>query len=312
MGKYDFIYDYPNKIMVFTHGDTDGLSAGALIVRELIKRKLEYGVVITQPFTLHNDLYKYGLDCNYIILDLAISEKSKGLIIPGSLVIDHHPDTEKYERELNNRGVFTLVDIKKSASMLAYSVVTKNKKNRYLSRLGAAGDRIIEDEELGRQASILASSMAYHPKDDKMRHYILRSLAEGKSVWEMKEVRERSRKAFAKLDKISTDFVTLFENDKFVVRFYREGFGFASKLANKLHRETKKIAFAACYLDPQSPELLITGRTMNNSEFDLRRIFKTFQRLGGYGGGHRGAASGVIPKGNFVDFCFLLEEISRK
>ena len=312
MRDYSWIYDYPNKIMVFTHGDADGLSAGALIVRELDKRKIEYGVVITQPFTLHNDLRKYGLDCNYIILDLAISEKSKDLIIPGSLVIDHHPDTEKYEKELNNRGVFTLVDVGKSASMLAYSVVTKSKKNRYISRLGAAGDRVIEDEELGRQASILAASMALHPKDDDMRHYILRCLAEGKSVWEMKEVKIRSQKAFAKLDKISVDFVTLFENDKFVVRFYREGFGFASKLANKLHKETKKIAFAACYLDPQSPELLITGRTSNNGKFDLRKIFNKFKKLDGYGGGHRGAASGVIPKGRFVDFCFLLKEMSRK
>lgn len=312
MGKYDFVWDYPNKILLFTHGDADGLTAGALLVREFEKRGLEYEVVITQPFTLGNDLYKHGLDRSYIIVDLAISEKSKGLLLPGTLVIDHHPDTKKYERELNNRGVFTLVDIKKSASMLVYSIVSKNKKNKYLANLGAAGDRVIEDEELGRQASILAASMGLHPKDDKMRHYILRCLADGMTVWEMKEVKKRSQKAFAKLDRVSEEFVTLFENDKFVVRFYKEGFGFASKLANKLHKETKKIAFAACYLEPESPELLLTGRTMSKETFDLRQIFKVFTKWGGYGGGHSGAASGVIPKEKFVDFCFLLEEISRK
>lgn len=313
MGKneYDFIYDYPNPIVLLIHGDADGLAAGALLVKEFEKRKLEYDVVITQPFSLKTSLYKYGLDKNYIIVDLAISTKTKGSLLPGTLVIDHHPDTAKFEKELRSKGIFTLVDIEKSASMLVYSIVTKNKQNRYLSKLGAAGDRVIEDEELGRQASVLAASMGLYPKDDWMRYYIFGCLVEGLNVWEMKEVKVRSRKAFARLDEINEDFVVLFENDLFVVRFYREGYGFAGKLANKLHKETKKIAFVASYPHPDSTEILVTGRTASDDKFDLRTVFQNFRQWGGYGGGHSGAASGVLSKDRFMDFILLLEDMSR-
>ena len=304
--EFDFIYDYPHPVVIFTHGDADGLAAGALLMREFERRKVEYEVVITQPFSLKSAIYKYGLDRNYVIMDLAISRKTKGILVPGTLVIDHHPDTLKYEKELQTRGIFTLVDTSKSASQLVYSLVTKNKGNRYLSKLGAAGDRIIEDEELGRQASILAASMGLYPNDDWMRYYILANLVEGKTVWEMKEVKARSKKAFEKLDEINEDYVTLFENRDFVVRFYREAYGFAGKLANKLHKETKKTAFATSYLHPESDEILVTGRTSSKGKIDLRTAFRQFGLRG-----HRSAASGVLSKNNFMDFIFLLEEMSR-
>jgi len=309
--EFDFIYDYPHPVVIFTHGDADGLAAAALLLREFERRKVEYEIVITQPFSLKTSLYKYGLDRNYIIIDLAISNKTKGVLVPGTLVIDHHPDTEKFEKELQGRGIFTLIDTSKSASQLVYSIVTKNKENRYLSKLGAAGDRVIEDEELGRQASVLAASMGLYPKDDWMRYYILGNLVEEKSVWEMKEVKARSKMAFERLDEISEDYVTLFENGEFVVRFYREAYGFAGKLANKLHKEIKKVAFATSYLHPESDEILVTGRTSSRGKHDLRAIFKNFRQWGGYGGGHSGAASGVLPKNSFMDFIFLLEELSR-
>jgi hypothetical protein len=309
--EYDFIYDYPNPIVMFIHGDADGLAAGALLVREFERRKMEYQVVITQPFSLKSALYDFGLDRNYIIIDLAISPKTKNSLLPGTLVIDHHPDTLAYEKELRSKGIFTLIDTTKSASMLVYSILPKTKQNKYLSKLGAAGDRVIEDEELGRQASVLAASMGLYPKDDWMRYYILGCLVEGKSVWEMKEVKARSKMAFAKLDEINDDYTTLFENDDFVVRFYKDGYGFAGKLANKLHKETKKVAFATSYLHPDSPEVLVTGRTSTRGKYDLQEIFLHFKDWGGYGGGHKGAASGVVPKDKFMDFIFLLEELSR-
>jgi single-stranded DNA-specific DHH superfamily exonuclease len=181
-----------------------------------------------------------------------------------------------------------------------------------LSKLGAAGDRIIEDDELGRQASILAASMGLHPKDDWMRYHILEMLVKGHTVWEMKEVKKRSNKAFAKLDEIAEKYDSIFENEMFVVRFYADGFGFAGKLANKLYKETKKIAFAVCYLDPEAPELLITGRQKGKSKFDLRKVFNKFPEWGGYGGGHRGAASGVIPKERWMDFCLMLGTLARE
>jgi single-stranded DNA-specific DHH superfamily exonuclease len=93
------------------------------------------------------------------------------------------------------------------------------------------------------------------------------------------------------------------------VRYYENGFGFASILANKLFKETKKVSFAVCLIDERAPDLLITGRTPDNSNFDLRRVFKEFYRWKGYGGGHKKAASGVLPKEKLFDFFTFLSKM---
>jgi oligoribonuclease NrnB/cAMP/cGMP phosphodiesterase (DHH superfamily) len=309
--SFDFIYDYPNKKVVLIHGDADGLSSGAELIREFERRGIEdYEVVITQPFSLQNDLAKYNDKCNVIIIDLAINDRAKELLLPGVVVIDHHPETITHKNDLEERGVFVLVSDEMSASQLVATLVKNDKVTRYLSRLGAVGDWVIDDAELGKQTTVLAASMGINPDDDWMRYYILANLAEGKTVWEMKEVKSRSSKAFKRLDIIRENYFNVFEDERFIVRFYPEGFGFAKILANKLYKESDKIAFVACYLDPLSSEILVTGRTKTAEKFDLREIFFKFNTAWhGYGGGHQRAASGVLPKENLIDFCVYLKNL---
>jgi single-stranded DNA-specific DHH superfamily exonuclease len=305
------IYDLPNPI-IFTHGDTDGLSAAAIIVRAFNRKKIEVEVVITQPFSLHNDLMKYDDSYNIIITDLAISNKTKEVLLPGTVIIDHHPSTGEYFKELQHNGMFVVFDIKKSASQLVYKVVGGGKIEKYLSRLGAAGDWIIHNQELGKQSTLLASAMSLVPDDDKMRYYILGNLVAGNNVWQMKEAARRSKLAFKKLDRIREEYTRLFEDDTFLIRFYQEGFGFGSILANKLHKEFNKVSFAVCPLDDKTTDLLVTARAPDENTLDLRRIFKKFYDWGGYGGGHAKAASGVLPEAKFFEFCKHLSSITRK
>jgi single-stranded DNA-specific DHH superfamily exonuclease len=306
--ELNFIYDMPNPI-IFTHGDVDGLCAAALLMRAFERREIDCQVVITQPFSLQNDLIRYDETYNFIVLDLAISGKTKDLLLPGSVVIDHHPATKEYEKGLKAKGVFVNVDIRKSASQLIFKLVGGGKHNRYISRLGAAGDWIINNKDLGKQSTLLASSMAWIPDDDWMRFYILGALIEGKTVWQMKEASKRSKLAFQKLDRIRKSYLQLYEDENFSMRYYEEGFGFASILANKLYKETNKIAFALCLIDKRAPDLLVTGRSPDFINFDLRKVYKEFYRWKGYGGGHKKAASGVLPKEKLFDFFTFLSKM---
>jgi single-stranded DNA-specific DHH superfamily exonuclease len=306
--ELDFIYDMPNPV-IFTHGDVDGLCAAALLLRAFERRKIDCEVVITQPFSLQNDLVHYDETYNFIVVDLAISGKTKELLLPGSVVIDHHPATAEYKKELLSKGVFVMLNLRKSASQLVFKLVRGGKHNRYISRLGAAGDWIINNQELGKQSTLLASAMAWVHDDDDMRREIMYALVEGKTVWQMKEAARRSKLAFKKLDKIRETYLQLYDDANFSVRYYEDGFGFASILANKLYKETKKISFAVCLLDKRAPDLLVTGRTPEHINFDLRRIFKEFYRWKGYGGGHKKASSGVLPKERLFDFFTFLSKL---
>jgi len=311
MESFDFIYDFPNPVVVFTHGDCDGLCAAAEIIRAFISRKMEYEIVITQPFSLHSDILRFDNQYNFIIVDLAMNSRVLDLIYPGTLVIDHHSTTEDLIGALKARGVFVLYDKTKSASQLVYGVAGKTREDHYLSQLGAAGDWRINNKELGKQSTVLASSLSLISDDDWMRLYVLANLVEGKKVWQMKEVTKRSTEAWKRFDKIKEQYDTIFENDTFVVRLYPNGFGFASILASKLFQETKKTSFIACYLDSKSSDLLITGRTSEKTDFDLGKVFKNFYEWGGYGGGHKKASSGVIPEEKLVSFYKLLRQFTE-
>ena len=311
VGRFDHIYDLPNPV-IFTHGDTDGLSAAAIAVRAFNKRKIDVEVVITQPFSLHNDLAKYDESCNAIIMDLAITSRTKELLMPGTIIIDHHPSTGDYLGELVAKGMFVSFDIRKSASQLVFNILGKGKVDKYISRLGAAGDWIITNNELGKQSSLLASSMSLIPDDDSMRYYILAKLVAGKTVWQMKEASRRSKLAFKKLDRIREEYSNFYEDEMFLMRFYQNGFGFASILANKLHKEYNKVSFAVCPLDGRTTDLLVTARAPDDNNVDLKRILKRFFDWGGYSGGHKKAASGVLPEAKLFNFFLYLASLTRK
>lgn len=304
------LYDLPQPVIV-THGDVDGLCAAALVMRKLEMKKLDYQIMISQPFSLSSDLTRFNSKSSFIIMDLAIDSKTIDLLMPGTIVIDHHPSTLEFKDILERRGVFVKVKTEKSASQLVFEEIGGGKYNRYLARLGAAGDWILNNAALGKQAGILASGMSLIPDDDWMRYYILGEMVNSVYVNDMNEAQERSGAAYQKLDFLREEgsFIRLFENERFCVRFYEDGLGFASALANRLVKENNKTSFAVCHLSEDSDSLLITGRTPKGNSVDLRKIVTSFKKWGGYGGGHEKAASGVISKLYLLDFCKMLQNL---
>jgi hypothetical protein len=225
-----FIFDF-RKPVIFTHGDTDGMTAAALLIREFKKNNVKPLLYITQPFSLHSDLkhdLKDLLKSNLIFVDLALTDKSVALIPSGSVVIDHHPSSEERIPILKKKGIHYLIDTSVSASMICERIVSKGKFNKYLARLGGVGDWIIRDKRLGKQAMKIAAAISLKSSDDKFRAYIVNELVRGQRPQDMEGVSKRAEKAFKELDRIKETGKIIYEGNKFVIKLYKNGFGRAS------------------------------------------------------------------------------------
>lgn len=311
-----FIFDFPNPILI-THGDVDGLCAAALLLREFKLNGLDVPVYITQPFSLHyllKSLLKAGLNGNLIVVDLALTKKSIDLLPAGSIVIDHHPSTEEFTSELKSKRIHFDVNTDVSASQLCYNLVTENKFNKYLAKLGGVGDRKIISKRLGKQAMMLSAAMSLNHKDDDFRSTIIFDFVAGKYVREMKEVKFRSKEAFKILDTIKNSGELLYEGPNIIVKFYENGFSRASVLASKLSVATKKVAFVLTLMKGNSNLYLITGRSPERNHeplLNIRDFIDDFNYCSD-GGGLVKAASCTIKKSLLKKFIEHVERADKK
>jgi len=316
-----FMFDLPNPIII-THGDVDGLCAGALLLKEFKRNGSEAKVFITQPFSLHsvlNDIRKNGLKGSLIIVDLALTDKSvkykdkdgkvKCRIPLGSVVIDHHPSSLDFRNILDGVGIYHKIVTKYSASQIVGEMVPSNKINDYLVRLGGVGDWKIIDKKLGEESMKLSAAMSWKHGDDDFRLDIMKELINGKKVNEMEVVSKRAKLAFAKLDQTKKEGAELFRGDNFILMFYEEGFSRASALASKLAAATKKISLVLSLLSGNKSRYLLTARSpdkINGKEVDLLAILREF-KVGNEGGGLEKAASFTIRKNQLGELVEYLE-----
>lgn len=315
-----FMFDLPNPIII-THGDVDGLCAGALLLKEFKRNGSEAKVFITQPFSLHsvlNDIRKNKLKGSLIIVDLALTDKSvkykngdveKCRLPRGSIVIDHHPPSEKFRKYLDTNGVYHKFEMNVSASQIVGPLVQKSKINDYIVRLGGVGDWTIIDKKLGEESMKLSAAMSWNHRDDDFRLEIMKDLINGKHVNEMEEVRRRAKLAFAKLDQTKKEGAELFRGEYFLLVFYEEGFSRASALASKLAAASKKVSLVLSLLSGNKSRYLLTARSpdkINGKSIDLLKILDEF-KVGNEGGGLEKAASFTIRKNQLGELVEYLE-----
>lgn len=311
-----FIFDF-RKPVIFTHGDCDGMTSAALLIREFKKNDVKPLLYITQPFSLHSDLkheLKDLVKSNLIFVDLALTDKSMALIPAGSVVIDHHPSSEEKIPMLKEKGVHYLIDTSVSASMLCERIVSKSKFNKYLARLGGVGDWIIRDKRLGRQAMKIAAAISLEASDDKFRAYVVNELVRGQRPHNMEGVNRRAEKAFKELDRIKETGKIIYEGNKFVIKLYKNGFGRASVLASKLVLSTKKVAIVLTLMKGNSKQYLMTGRSpekKGKAVVDMRELTSKFMATN-EGGGLAKAASCVIEKRKLKDLVKFVKEFDKK
>lgn len=300
-----FMFDLPNPVIV-THGDVDGLTAAALLIREFRLNKIDVPIFISQPFSLHNILKKIGDNgYNIIIVDLNLTDRSFSVLPRGSVLIDHHPGSERYIGEFKDRHIWYLIDTSKSASQLCRSLVSDSKFNDYLARLGAVGDKLIYDPRMGKEVTFLSAAMALRHSDDSFRMEVIREFINGRHVMEIDEVKDRAREMFSILDRVRNEGECLFNGDNIVLKFYNDGFSMASALASRLVKDTGKVGLVLTRMDER--HYLITGRVPESLRdvFDMRDFIDA---VGGNGGGLPQAASCTIESDKFSDLIACLED----
>jgi RecJ-like exonuclease len=310
---------------IFTHGDGDGICAGALS----LAANPDAQVFFSHPFGLLEDLEQVKAQDTAIICDIALSEshlpkilgKFKSIAEGGDLLyIDHHPLPESISPP--NFPGRICHRLGSSASELAYSAF-HNRLNPSLSRVavyGAVSDYLDGTPLINRllmkwdkraiyfETGILTQGLDGIKRDHDFKRSIVSSLAEnippsfnGRLVDLAVQNTHREEIVFRELKG----------------RIQKRG-----KIAYVLNVPLS-LGKTAIYARALADALVgVAGesrrgfvdmslRTCENN-LDLNKMLRQLApKFGGSGGGHQAAAGARIPEENFFDFINKMDEALR-
>lgn len=302
------------NVLIFTHGDGDGICAGAITHRALIGKKVNYiTIIFTQPFDFHhklNDLISNGdaeqfdtifiLDLAYksnIEPHLATLERSKQIIY-----IDHHTNS----LDIQNRydGV---INVEYSTSMLCshyFNVLTP------LAKLGSVCDKklmLVRDDRILKEAELLRKALTCDVTDDDFRNDVLLFLSYGELMpSEMPEIIDRARRSDEERDRLLeiAQKNIAYRDDNLTIINLRgiDLSGHAGNIASHFAIENRGTAFII-YGEAKT---IITGRS--HKDVYKLHIGNMMRNYGG--GGHRTAGSGNIK--NNEDPALVIEKIRQE
>lgn len=300
------------KKIIITHGDADGICAGAIVLRKYKSADCYF----TQPFSLDRTLSKVKEKCMLFILDISVDEKnfkkvckklnnlrSKGVFV---VWIDHHISSVKRENELKEVTDVLTVDTSVSASRLVYNLIGLGSE---LADIGDAGDKYINTREPSEWASLIGAAISYEPSNDKYREDVLRKLA-----WRHEklrsELKERADKANEKLRSLISAGEVLYENGKVLVKKYGpEAYGYAAGVSGILAKEKKKVIIIISEVESSPGLLVISSRQpFEQYDYNMATVMKRTRKFGGSGGGHAHAAGGRISASRVDDFVEWIAE----
>jgi len=307
---------------IFTHGDSDGLCAGAIA----LAANPEAHVFFTHPYGLEEDLREAEKTDKIIICDIALSESHVHRLLrlfseikdKGDLIyIDHHPLPEKISREkIPGKVVHSL---ESSASELAYRFF-QSKLDFMHARtaiMGAIGDYLDntplihqllkrwDKRTLYFESGLLIQGIEGQKRNHELKRSIVANLANNlppsfdRRLVELaiqnthlEEIAIRELKSKVKiLGKVAYVLNFPFSHGK-TATYIR---GLTDTLVGIAGEERKNMidmSLRAC-----------------SQKIDLNRILRRITRkLGGSGGGHPNAAGARIPKEKFKFFLEKLNE----
>jgi len=295
------------KVVVFGHGDLDGLCCVALLLDSLKDREVK--VYFAQPFDLASRIERDVKDIpeEMYFLDLALSNpkvlgflenfRKSGCKV---IYIDHHGETK--ETDILNCSDVTVLGVhgNVSCSMLVYKWLKSERKD--LAELGALGDKVLIDKrhKLFGYAETLRASLVLNPKDDDFRHHIVKLLVDKSYVDE--EVKMRAKLTFEKIVSLSevalhkiiheTNFGVIIDLEEL-----KDLYGYAGKVASDLVMLKGKHVFLTYTSPEDSEKIIIVARGHKKINIDcgetIANICKKFE---GFGGGHKLASAGNINK----------------
>ncbi|MEM2339148.1 MAG: DHHA1 domain-containing protein [Nitrososphaerales archaeon] len=306
---------------IFTHGDTDGICAGAIALAANPNAQIFF----TNPYGLIEDLTIANNEDKVIICDIALSENHLKQIIQrfsriaekGELIyIDHHPWPEAILKEDMPSKI---IHGSASSSELTYSLFKSNIDPK-LSRVaifGAIGDYLDntpfikhllerwDKRALYFESGLLTQGIEGRKRDYELKRSILFKLANNflpssdKRLVEL--ALEQSHLEELAIQKIK-DYIHF--NGKIA---YTLNFPFSLGKA-AIYAKGLTDALIGIAAEERKGMIDMSLRT-SNPKIDLNKILRLITpKFGGSGGGHSKAAGARLPKEKFEDF---LNELNK-
>lgn len=311
------------KRTIITHGDVDGITAAAILLRVLKKSGQDAKIYFSQPFSLNKTLGKLRKPDKIYIIDLAVDYKVfervrkrlNSLRENGTFVvwIDHHESSKGALRLLSECTDMCIVDISKSASQLIHMVYDyTDSETEMLARLGAASDKIIQDKNAAQISTVFGAAISETPNDDTFREWLTRKISNGVKKLPT-EVQDRADRAKEKLNKLINGGKVVFENQLVLIKRYgKEAYGSASGISGNLASMKNKVVIIISEVESSPGLLLISSRQpydRDNIVCDLDHVMDGLKKLGGSGGGHTCAAGGRFSTKNYDQVIEYFKDI---
>lgn len=312
--------DHPMKTWIFTHGDSDGLCAGAIA----LSVHPDANIFITHPYGLLEDLKAVKEGDSLILCDVALADYSLiellrlflSLAEKGSFIyVDHHP----YPEGLKKDEIPGLVihNLNASSSELAYFHFHPSIDQARTAIIGAIGDYLegtpgiqelmskFDRRALYFEAGILVQGIEGIRRDYEFKRRIVQELARNLPPSSNRELVNLA------LHQAKRENEVFKELGKSILRIgriaYTLDFPFSiGKTALYAMGLTDAIIGVA---GEKWKECVDASFRTRSPYVDLNLLLRRIApKFGGSGGGHRLAAGARVPKESFEDF---LKEIDK-
>jgi RecJ-like exonuclease len=304
---------------VFTHGDVDGICAGAVALAAAPGAS----VFFTHPYGLAEDLASVKEGDTVILCDIALPEDRLSEVLDllsllaerGSLTyIDHHPLPEGVSKEkLPGRVAHSL---EASSSELAYLLLNPGKMHSRVAVYGAVGDflegtphiqRLLEiwdRRTLYFEAGILVQAVDGQKRNYELKRALVSSLASGKPPSSDRQLVEAAVRQTQREDEAIKELGGCVRVTGRIA--YTLNFPFSLGKAAVYARGLTDALVGLAGEDWKG--MVDMSLRTRSPRVDLNRMLRNIApRLGGSGGGHREAAGARVPRENFGRF---LEELN--
>ena len=285
--------------LIYTHGDGDGICAGAIAHQFLTKRCEMVDVVFSQPFDLNiilEQMTNNGNINNYdavFFIDLAFKPEIEPYLEAlrqrvEVTYIDHHVESLAIQGRF--KGV---ISTDYSASMLCshyFNILTP------LGKLGSVCDKklmVTKDDDIFEEAELLRKSITCDVHDDAFRRDVLLFLSYTECLpSEFSDILNRAEKSDDDRNKIMemADKNILYGDDTLTIIDLHgvDLLGHAGSVASHYAIDKKGVAFVL-YGEEKT---VITGRSHKGlNHLHIGSMMKKYN-----GGGHMNAGSGVVEK----------------
>ncbi len=310
--------------MVLAHGDTDGITAAA-IVKSVFRGAKVY---FTHPVGLLGDFREFARRADrVVIVDISLDERLLPEIVEEFrrfggriLYIDHHPFPPG-ARALEEAGVEVVHEEGPCAAELAYRRLNPGWEMSRVALYGAIGDYALDTpwvreamskwdiKSLFLEAGVLVLGLEYFRKDYEFKRRVVEELSRDALPTSIPELVLAATVQARRLEEMRRRLPTLVRRLKAIAYVVNPpgSLGLAAFYARVMAGKPVGVA-----VEERNGTCVMSLRS-SDPRVDLNSILrKLAPALGGHGGGHRLAAGARVPSSKLEEFLRKLdEEVSR-